>query len=199
MKLIPLLLLLLLPARLLAAQDTPTSYVRSNVDAILSILQSPEFKAERDDKGQASPAQLARIETVVDGFFDSEELSKRALGQYWRIFNPEQREEFKPLFVKLIKQVYLKKSVAYNNEQVLFNQEIVKSDTQAEVYTSIVSPNMNIPVVYYMIRKDASWKIYDVAVENVSLVKNYRSQFQSILQKNTPAQLIDILREKTNE
>jgi len=67
------------------------------------------------------------------------------------------------------------------------------------VQTTITSTELNIPVVYYMVRRDAAWKVYDVAVENVSLVKNYRSQFQSILQKNSPEKLIDILREKTNE
>lgn len=189
-----LLLFLLLVPSLATALDTPTSYVRSNVDAVVAILTSPEYKDEA-----TRDAQMQKIETVVDSFFDAEELSKRSLGQYWRIFSKEQREEFQVLFLKLIKQVYLKKSVAYNGEVVVFNQEILKSDTQAEVQTTITSPQVNIPVVYYMVRRDATWKVYDVSVENVSLVKNYRSQFQSILQNNTPEKLIEILKEKTNE
>jgi len=187
------LLLFLLPSAALAL-DTPTSYIRSNVDAVVAILSSPEYKDET-----TRDAQMQKIEGIVDGFFDSEELSKRALGQYWRTFTPQQRDEFQVLFLELIKSVYLKKSVAYNGEVVAFNQEIIKSDTQAEVHTTITSPQVNIPVIYYMLRKDASWKVYDVSVENVSLVKNYRSQFQSILQKNSPDQLIAILKEKTNE
>jgi phospholipid transport system substrate-binding protein len=189
-----ILLLLLLAPSLALALDTPTSYVRSNVDDVVAILTSPEYQDEA-----TRDAQMKRIEKIVDGFFESEELSKRALGQYWRIFNKEQRAEFQVLFLELIKQVYLKKSVAYNGEVVVYNQEILKSDTQAEVQTTITSTDLNIPVVYYMVRRDASWKVYDVAVENVSLVKNYRSQFQSILQNNPPEKLIDILREKTNE
>ena len=187
------LLLLLLPSVALAL-DTPTSYIRANVDAVVAILSSPEYKDEA-----TRDAQMLKIEGIVDGFFDSEELSKRSLGQYWRTFSPQQRDEFQILFLDLIKSVYLKKSVAYNGEVVAFNQEIIKSDTQAEVHTTITSPQLNIPVIYYMLRKDASWKVYDVSVENVSLVKNYRSQFQSILQKNSPDQLIAILKEKTNE
>ena len=187
------LLLFLLPSVALAL-DTPTSYIRSNVDAVVAILSSPEYKDEA-----TRDAQMQKIEGIVDGFFDSEELSKRSLGQYWRTFTPQQRDEFQVLFLDLIKTVYLKKSVAYNGEVVAFNQEIIKSDTQAEVHTTITSPQVNIPVIYYMLRKDASWKVYDVSVENVSLVKNYRSQFQSILQKNSPDQLIAILKEKTNE
>jgi phospholipid transport system substrate-binding protein len=80
-----------------------------------------------------------------------------------------------------------------------YNQEIIKSDTLAEVHTTVTSPNLNIPIIYYMIRKDVSWKVYDVSVENVSLIKNYRSQFRSILQNNSPDKLIATLRDKTNE
>ncbi len=186
-----LLLLLSAPAQ---AQDNPTSYIRANVDAVVAILTSPEYEAETN-----KTEQLRQIEAVVDNFFDSEELSKRSLGQYWRTFTEEQKQEFQPLFLKLIKQVYLKKSITYNGEVVNYNQEIIKSDTLAEVYTTLTSPSLNMPIIYYMIRKDASWKVYDVSVENVSLVKNYRSQFRSILQNNSPDHLIATLKEKTNE
>lgn len=193
MKILFFILVLLLPAPAFS-QGNPTSYIRDNVDAVVAILTDPELAGEehRDE-------QLRRIEAMVDNFFDSEELSKRALGQYWRIFTEEQKQEFQPLFLKLIKQVYLKKSLTYNDEVVHYNQEIIKSDTLAEVYTTVTSPTLNVPIIYSMIRKDVSWKVYDVSVENVSLVKNYRSQFRSILQNNSPDHLIATLREKTNE
>jgi len=193
MKILLFLAVLFLPTPALS-QGNPTSYIRANVDAVVAILTDPELAGEenRDE-------QLRRIEAMVDNFFDAEELSKRSLGQYWRIFTEEQKQEFQPLFLKLIKQVYLKKSISYNDEVVHYNQEIIKSDTLAEVYTTLTSPSLNVPIIYYMIRKDASWKVYDVSVENVSLVKNYRSQFRSILQNNSPDHLIATLREKTNE
>ena len=193
MRILIFLLILFLPAPVMA-QDNPTSYIRANVDAVVAILTSPEYEAETN-----KDAQLRQIEAVVDNFFDSEELSKRSLGQYWRLFTEKQKQEFMPLFLKLIKQVYLKKSVSYNGEVVNYNQEIIKSDTLAEVHTTLTSPTLNMPIIYYMIRKDASWKVYDVSVENVSLVKNYRSQFRSILQNNSPDHLIATLKEKTNE
>ncbi|MBE1424774.1 phospholipid transport system substrate-binding protein [Desulfomicrobium macestii] len=193
MRILFLFIILLLPAPAVS-QDNPTSYIRANVDKVVSILTSPEYESETN-----KTEQLRQIEAVVDNFFDAEELSKRSLGQYWRIFTPEQKQEFQPLFLKLIKQVYLKKSITYNDEVVNYNQEIIKSDTLAEVHTTITSPNLNIPIIYYMIRKDVSWKVYDVSVENVSLIKNYRSQFRSILQNNSPDKLIATLREKTNE
>jgi phospholipid transport system substrate-binding protein len=194
MRFLPIFLLLLLaPAQALAV-DTPTAYIRSNIDAVLAILTAPELQGE-----EVKDERLRRIEGMVDTFFDSEELSKRALGQYWRIFDEGQRQEFQALFLELIKEVYLKKSLTYNNEVVNYNQEILKSETMAEVHTTITSPNLNIPIIYFLIRKDASWKVYDVSVENVSLVKNYRSQFQSILQQKSPKQLITILKDKANE
>ncbi|NCC06224.1 MAG: ABC transporter substrate-binding protein [Proteobacteria bacterium] len=193
MRILFLILIMLLPAPAVS-QDNPTSYIRANVDKVVSILTSPEYEAETN-----KTEQLRQIEAVVDNFFDAEELSKRSLGQYWRIFTPEQKQEFQPLFLKLIKQVYLKKSITYNGEVVNYNQEIIKSDTLAEVHTTVTSPDLNIPIIYYMIRKDVSWKVYDVSVENVSLIKNYRSQFRSILQNNSPDKLIATLRDKTNE
>ena len=194
MRLIPILLLLLLAPAQAMAVDTPTAYIRSNIDAVLAILTAPELQGE-----EHNDERLNRIEGVVNGFFDAEELSKRALGQYWRTFNDGQRQEFQALFLELIKSVYLKKSLTYNNEVVNYIQEILKSETMAEVHTTITSPNLNIPIIYFLIRKDASWKVYDVSVENVSLIKNYRSQFQSILQQKSPEQLITILKEKANE
>ncbi|SFK06861.1 phospholipid transport system substrate-binding protein [Desulfomicrobium apsheronum] len=193
MRILFLFLIMLLPAPAVS-QDNPTSYIRANVDKVVNILTSPEYEAETN-----KTEQLRQIEAVVDNFFDAEELSKRSLGQYWRIFTPEQKQEFQPLFLKLIKQVYLKKSITYNDEVVNYNQEIIKSDTLAEVHTTVTSPDLNIPIIYYMIRKDVSWKVYDVSVENVSLIKNYRSQFRSILQNNSPDKLIATLRDKTNE
>ncbi|NLW81332.1 MAG: ABC transporter substrate-binding protein [Desulfovibrionales bacterium] len=187
------LFFVLFPA-LALAMTSPTDYVRTNVDAVVAILTDPQLQGE-----EKKSEQMLRIESVVDGIFDSQELSKRALAQHWKLFREDQRQEFQKLFLELIKHAYLKKSIAYNNEVVQYNQELVKSETLAEVHTVLTSPTVNMPIIYYMIRRDDSWKVYDVSVENVSLVKNYRSQFQSILQNSSPDQLIAILREKIHE
>lgn len=188
------LFLVLFPSLAMAQPTSPTDYIRVNVDAVISILTDPAYANGTDQE-----IQIERIAGVVDSFFDAQELSKRALGQYWRIFREDQRELFQVLFLRLIKSVYLKKSIAYNNEVVNYNQEIRKSDIMAEVHTTLTSSTLNVPIIYYMINRSGEWKVYDVSIENVSLVKNYRSQFQSILQNNSPDQLIAILREKTNE
>jgi len=189
-----LVLFFVLFPTLALAMTSPTDYVRTNVDAVLAILTDPQLQGE-----EKKSEQLFRIEAVVDGIFDSQELSKRVLAQHWKLFREDQRQEFQKLFLELIKHAYLKKSIAYNSEVVQYNQELVKSETLAEVHTVLASPTVNMPIIYYMIKRDDSWKVYDVSVENVSLVKNYRSQFQSILQTSSPDQLIAILREKIHE
>ncbi len=187
-------LLLLVPTLALAAVSSPTDYIRATVDSVIVILQET-----RGDAPETKKAQADRLSALVDDFFDPEELSRRSLGQYWRLFSPAEQAEFQALFLTLIKQVYLRKSIAYNNEQVTFDKEIMKSDSQAEVFTTIVAPSARTSVIYSLKKIGTSWKVYDVVVENVSFVKNYRSQFQGILQNNPPAHLISILREKTNE
>lgn len=186
---------LLVPTLALAAAvSSPTDYIRANVDAVITILE-----ATRGDAPETRKAQADRLSALIDDFFDPQELSRRSLGQYWRLFSPAEQAEFQALFLTLIKQVYLRKSIAYNNELVTFDKEIMKSEDLAEVFTTIVAPSARTSIIYALKKTGTSWKVYDVSVENVSFIKNYRSQFQGILQNNPPAHLISILREKTNE
>lgn len=187
-------LFFLVPLLAFASAQTPAEYIKTSTDTVVAILSdSPKNTADLDD------AQIARLAAVVDDFFDPRELARRALGQYWRLFSQAEQTEFENLFLKLIKQVYLKKSIHYNDERVNVDQEILKSDTLAEVLTTIIGPNTRTQVNYYLKKIGPSWKVYDVVVENVSFVKNYRSQFQGILQNNSPDHLISILREKVHE
>ncbi|GAB1410908.1 ABC transporter substrate-binding protein [Desulfovibrionales bacterium] len=179
-----------------AAMETPTQYIQKTVDSVISVLTDDRYAAT-----EAQDEKYVQLAQIVDTFFDAQELSRRALGQYWRLFDARQQAEFQTLFLELIKQVYLKKSITYSGEKVMYNQEFLKSESLAEVATTLVANNTNTSIIYYMTRPAPTtpWKVYDVSVENVSLIKNYRSQFQSILQNNPPEKLLAILREKTNE
>lgn len=189
-----LIFFLLWPTLALAQPMSPTDFIRTNVDAVVEILTDPDHSGE-----EVSPEQMEKFSAMADDLFNVPELSKRALGQYWRVFNQEQRTQFQDLFVQLLKAVYMKRSITYNNEQVLFDQEIIKSETLAEVHTTLTSPELHVPIIYYLTNKSGSWKVYDIAVENVSLVKNYRSQFQSILQNKSPDELLVILEERIHK
>lgn len=187
-----LLLFLLgtLPVHAGAAMDA----LRNDVDKVLEILRDPALKAEL-----AKGLDQKHIKSVYQQMFDEIELSKRALGKNWNSLDMDQRQEFVRLFPRLIEKTYKDRLLSYTNEKIVFDKEIPISADLAEVQTSVIFSSKTIPIVYRMILKNGSWKVYDLVVENVSLVQNYRSQFNEIFAKNTPAQMMDILRKKVQD
>jgi len=168
--------------------------VQTQVDKILDVLRDPALKAE-SSKGIKEEKVLALINEV----FDYTELSKRTLSRNWKKLNPEQREEFKDLFSKLLGGVYIDRIIAYSDEDVVFNKETALSEKKAEVQSEIITGSKTIPIFYRMILKNGEWKVYDVLIEGISLVKNYRSQFKEILKKQSPEDLLEILRKKVGQ
>ena len=110
-----------------------------------------------------------------------------------------QRNEFTSLFSELLRNVYMGRILSYTDEKVVFLKERVLSETKTEVTSEIITSAKTIPINYRMIRKDNEWKVYEVIIEGVSLVKNYRSQFRNILKKQSPEDLIEILKKKVNQ
>ncbi|MCP2501998.1 MAG: ABC transporter substrate-binding protein [Deltaproteobacteria bacterium] len=182
-----LFLLLSVPVHAGAPMDT----VQANVDKVLEVLRDPKLKAE-----SAKEIKKERLRHIYDGMFDQVELSRRTLAQNWNNLNLAQREEFVNLFRQILEKAYIDKILAYVNEKVVFDREVQISGTQAEIQTTIITSSKKIPVFYRVILKGSEWKVYDVVIENVSLISNYRTQFNEILAKNTPDQMLEILREK---
>ncbi len=127
------------------------------------------------------------------------ELSKRTLGLNWNKFPTEQRKEFVRLFKTILKDAYVDKIMAYTNERVSFIKEIPLSKTTVEVQSTVVSEGGETPIYYRVIKRGNSWKVYDVVIEGVSLVSNYRTQFREILANNPPDTLLETLRKKVGE
>ena len=96
----------------------------------------------------------------------------------------------------MLEKAYIDRILAYSNEKIIFEKETILSGNQAEIQSRFVTASKEIPISYRVILKDGVWKVYDIVVENVSLVQNYRTQFNDILTKNTPEQLLEILRKK---
>jgi phospholipid transport system substrate-binding protein len=128
--------------------------------------------------------------------FDEVELSKRTLTRNWNKLNDVQRQEFVQLFHQVLEKAYVDRILSYTNEKVVFYKENTISKNQVEVQTKIITSSKEIPITYRAILVNGTWKVYDVVIENVSLVMNYRTQFNEILVKNTPEQLLEILRKK---
>lgn len=169
----------------------PMNTVKANVDKVLEVLRDPKLKAE-----SAKETKKEKLRSIYDGMFDQVELSRRTLAQNWNNLNPAQRKEFVQLFRQVLEKAYIDKILEYVNEKVLFGREVQLSETKVEIQTTIITSSKNIPVYYRVILKDGEWKVYDVVIENVSLISNYRTQFNDILAKNTPEQMLEILRKK---
>lgn len=184
------LFLLLLPVH----AGVPMNTVKANVDKVLEVLRDPKLKAE-----SAKETKKEKLRSIYDGMFDQVELSRRTLAQNWNNLNPAQRKEFVQLFRQVLEKAYIDKILAYVNEKVLFGREVQLSETKVEIQTTIITSSKNIPVYYRVILKDGEWKVYDVVIENVSLISNYRTQFNDILAKNTPEQMLEILRKKVKD
>ncbi len=183
-------LLLSLPAQ----AGVPLDTVQANVNKVLDVLRDPALKAE-----SAKTVKKEKLRLIYDRMFDDVELSRRTLARNWNTLNTPQRQEFVQLFQQVLEKAYVDKILSYTNEKIVFDKESMLSENQSEVPTRIVTSSKTIPISYRMIMKDGVWKVYDVVIENVSLVQNYRTQFNDILAKNTPEQLLEILRKKVKE
>jgi phospholipid transport system substrate-binding protein len=169
----------------------PLDTVQLNANKGFEVLRDPKLKGE-----SAKEAKKEKLRLIYDQLFDDVELSKRTLSKNWNSLNVAQRQEFVKLFRQVLEKAYIDKILAYTDEKIVYERENMVSGTLAEVQTKVVTASKEIPIAYRLLLKDGSWKVYDVVIENVSLVLNYRTQFNDILVKNTPEQLLEILRKK---
>jgi len=169
----------------------PLDAVQLSVNKGFDVLRDPKLKAE-----SAREVKKEKLRLIYNNLFDDVEMGKRTLSRNWNNMNTAQRQEFVKLFRQVLEKAYVDRILDYTNEEVVFDKETMLSETQAEVQTRVITSSKEIPISYRAILKDGSWKVYDVVIENVSLVLNYRTQFNEILAKNTPEQLLEILRKK---
>jgi len=167
-----LCVLLLLPASA-AMAGTPTDTVTKTVDGVLALLKDGSLnKHQRRDKMRA----------LINNGFDFRAMSQRTLATNWKKATHEQQDRFVKLFAQLIQNSYVGKIEAYTNETVKYANESVK-DTRAVVDTFIVTKTVQIPINYKMVLRGSEWKVYDVVIEEVSLVSSYRSSYRNIIKK----------------
>jgi phospholipid transport system substrate-binding protein len=172
----------------------PLETIQTQVNRVLEVLRDPALKAE-----SAGETKEKKVWVIIDGVFDYTELSKRTLAQHWKRFSTDQQEEFIRLFGKLLGTVYMDRIMAYKDEKVVFGKVSQLSDKTAEVQSDVVRSSKSIPIHYRMILENGEWKVYDVVIEGVSMVQNYRSQFREILTNKSPEDLLKILREKVRK
>ena len=190
-KTVALALILFLMVPFYVYAGPPLEAVKSQINKILDVLRDPSLKGEAGKK-----VKREKIRGVSENMFDYAELSRRTLGQNWNKLNAAQQKEFMGLYKKLLEDAYADKIITYTDEKVVFSKDSSLTEKTAEVQTTIMTKKADIPINYRVILKGSEWKVYDVVIEGVSLVSNYRNQFSEILASKSPDGLIDTLRKK---
>jgi phospholipid transport system substrate-binding protein len=180
------------------AVASPTDVLRGPLDLAILILKDPKYQS--DDPGLKAE-QRDKIWDLVGGRFDFTEVSRRALARNWKSFSAEEQKAFTTVFAKMLGNIYVERiQSGFAGQKVEFADEILhETKPLAIVKTFIVDDQTKIPVDYSLKKTNDQWRVYDVKVEGVSLVKNYRTQFNDILRKEKPAELIERLKSKVAE
>jgi phospholipid transport system substrate-binding protein len=169
----------------------PTDAMKSTIDEVLKIVQDKDLK----QPGRAEERRQ-RLEQVVGDRFDYQEMSRRSLGAPWNTVSDKEKEEFVALFRTLLINSYADKIETYSGEGVQYLHERTEKE-YAEVRTKVLTGKVEIPLDYRLINKGDNWRVYDVVVDGISLVNNYRGQFSKILRAGTFTDLVDQLRKKS--
>jgi phospholipid transport system substrate-binding protein len=177
-----------------AAAGVPTEQLRGAVDRVLKTLEDPTLKGE----ARAAERRVA-VRKIANEIFDFAEIAKRSMARHWQPLSEAQRNEFVGLFADLLERSYISKIETYGGEKIQYNAERVDGDF-ATVSTKIITKNgTEVPVDYRMIKRSDRWLVYDVSIEGVSLVSNYRTQFNKIIQTTSYNELVAKLRNKQDE
>jgi phospholipid transport system substrate-binding protein len=176
-------------ARDAASTGTPTEQLRARVERVVTILEDPQLKAK-------PAARRAALRTAATDIFDFTEITRRSLGRHWQTMSQAEREDLVGLMTALLERSYLGRIEQYSGERIVFAGETAEADL-ATVRTRLVSKGgIETPVDYRLYKVGDRWLVYDVAVEGVSLVANYRAQFNKIIQTSSAQGLVERLRAK---
>jgi phospholipid transport system substrate-binding protein len=175
----------------LARAGSPTDQVREYTDAVIKVLEDPTLKAE--DKRSERRAAVRKIAAEV---FDVQETARRALGPHWQQRTPQQREEFVQLFAEVLEQTYISKIDLFGGERLRFTEEKVDGENAIVRAKVMTKQQAEVPVEARMLRKGDRWLIYDILIENISLVGNYRAQFDRIIRTSSYEDLVKRLRNR---
>ncbi|MBI2016406.1 MAG: ABC transporter substrate-binding protein [Candidatus Rokubacteria bacterium] len=167
----------------------PADQLFARIDQVLRTLDDPELK-----QPVRAPERRQTIRRIAGDIFDFEEIARRSLGRHWQARTPAERQEFVRVFGDLLERAYIGKIELYSGEKVAFLGDAIDGEL-ATVLTCIVTrQGTEIPVDYRMLRRGDRWRAYDVIIEGVSLVANYRTQFDKVIQRTSYQQLVQQVR-----
>ena len=175
------------------AATGPTVAVKETIDEVIRLVTDEELK-----KAENLSNRRTLLQGAIGQHFSFSEMAKRSLAAHWKGLSEREHHEFVLLFKALLTKAYAKKIESYSDQEFQYNKERLKNSF-AEVQTKIISGQSEFPLDYRMIQKNDTWYVYDVVVNGVSMVKNYRSQFDRIIRRSSYENLVVTLREKSNE
>jgi phospholipid transport system substrate-binding protein len=187
--LLSLVLFAAVPPKTFAGE--PTQQVKETVDEVINILNDKELK-----KPENREQRSAKIREVINKRFDFAEMAKRSLGVYWRQRTAAEQKEFVTLFSDLLEDTYIRKIERYEREKVTYVGEAVDGPYATVKTVIITTKEVEIPVNYKIFKSGSKWEVYDIIVEGVSLVNNYRTQFYQIIGSGSYADLVKKLKAK---
>jgi phospholipid transport system substrate-binding protein len=177
-----------------SAWASVTDEVKGTVDQVVSIVSDANLK-----KPQNETKRRAALKSTISRIFDYGEMAKRSLGVHWKARSSSQQKEFVALFATLLENSYANKIESYENEKILYEKETIDGD-YAEVKSRVVTAKRDeYSLDYRLLKKGSRWIVYDVVIEGISLVSNYRSQFNKIIVNQGYGELVKKLKTKSDE
>lgn len=174
-----------------ARAGVATDQIRATVDRALAVLQDPRLKSEA-----RTQERREKLRQILYARFDFSEMARRSLGSHWRKRTPKEQEEFVQLFTSLLEKAYVDRIESYNNETFRYPRETLDG-SYADVESRIVTQKgEQFTILYKAHIVDGQWKVYDVVIENISLVNNYRSQFNRVITNESYEELVRRMKEK---
>ena len=177
-----------------AVAGAPTDQLKSHIDRVLKVLEDPEMKRD----GRVTERRTA-VRKIANDIFDFGETARRSLGRHWAARTPAEREEFVTLFTDLLERSYISKIELYGGEKIGYGGDRVDGDIASVRSTLTTKQGSAIPIEYRMLRRGDKWLVYDVIIEGVSLIANYRTQFNKIIQTQSYQELVRKMKTKQEE
>ena len=188
-------IIILFPAPVPALGEQPLDALQRGIDKGMSVLVDPQYQdpSRRQEQEQ-------KLWEITQEFFDFTEFSRRVLASHWKNFTSPQRKEFIKLTSELLGKLNMRKlQTRYNGERIFFINQKIINKSRALVDINVLWKNLEVPVTLRMKKSHGKWKIYDLTAFGVSTVSNYRAQIHQIMQKKSPEEMIEIIKEKIRE
>jgi phospholipid transport system substrate-binding protein len=172
----------------------PTEQLKGSIDRVMKLIEQPALKGD----GKAGERRAA-VRKIANDIFDFAEISRRSLGRHWQARSEKEKDEFVALFGDLLERSYISKIELYGGEKIAYATERVDGDNAVVVTKIATKGGTEVPIDYRMLKKGDRWLVYDVSIEGVSLVSNYRTQFNKIIQTSSYADLVKKMKTKQDE